>query len=95
MAISNSFDMQDENCYPMPLQELKPLYKVMDFCIYKHKSNSLYYVTFHESGAVNEISKEQFTKLYLRSFKNLYIINNVIFENFTVKAKFLSIFSLT
>lgn len=56
MAIKNDFNSPLSDPTPRPLREYIPILKVGELCVYKHKSNGMYYVSEKSSGTVPEFT---------------------------------------
>lgn len=96
MAISNDF-VQSEimNIRPQQLKQYKPLVKVGEIVVYKHKASKTYYVTTHASGryedmGTGETSFKRFNMKYYYLW-DAYFDLRVIFENYYVERLFVKI----
>ena len=96
MSIDNDF-VQAEimNIKSKKLREYKPLVKVGEIVIYKHKSAKQYYVTTHASGSfedmgTGEISFKRFNNKYYYLW-NAYFDLRITFENYYVERLFVNI----
>ena len=96
MSIENDF-VQAEimNIKSKKLREYKPLVKVGEIVIYKHKSKKHYYVTTHASGSfedmgTGEISFKRFNAKYWYLWE-AYFDLRVTFENYYVERLFVNI----
>ncbi len=96
MSIDNDF-VQAEimNIKSKKLKEYKPLVKVGEIVVYKHKSAKQYYVTTHASGSYEdmgngEISYKRFNSKYYYLW-NAYFDLRITFENYYVERLFVNI----
>lgn len=96
MSIDNDF-VQAEimNIKSKKLREYKPLVKVGEIVVYKHKSAKQYYVTTHASGkyedmGTGEISFKRFNSKYYYLW-NAYFDLRITFENYYVERLFVNI----
>lgn len=85
MSLSNKFNIDASNIKPRPLIEYNIYLVVGELCVYKHKSNSTYYVTRHESGktAKRYTAGETDLKRFIKQNAKLwfaYMKNKVNFE---------------
>lgn len=93
MALDNSFSFNDfSNISARDLTPYKPIVAIGEITIYKHKSERVYYVSEHRSGApvlfgTNDRELEKFRQSYWRVW-NAYIDGNVNFENYLTKVLF-------
>ena len=86
MALKNQYkNMEDISIQGQNIIEYKPIVKVGEIVIYKHKSKKLFYVTDHESGTVPEFQADDIDlKRFNREFFYLweqYMYNNILFKN--------------
>lgn len=87
MALENEYrDRSFENIRKMPLIEFTPIVFVGEICIYRHKSNNIFYVSQHRTGSCPEYasttsSLTAFRRTYRWLYDN-YINGNVYFEEF-------------
>lgn len=96
MAIENSFAYEDfSNIKSLALQEFTPVCAISGITIYKHKSESFYYVSPHyqkcETFKDTQQDRIRFTTYYSRPLYLEYEHNNVFFENYVVKTIFLEV----
>lgn len=94
MAIKNAFaGTNDPDVYSVRLDEYSPIVIVGECCVYKHKSESLYYVSAHVSGNVGKFSGDGVDmKRFLATHSNLILAvmaSKVIYESHLIKALFL------
>lgn len=88
MALSNEFaDMRGRMIKPQPIAEFKAIAKVGEICLYKHKSNGMYYCTQHVQGAPDifgssEIELQRFWRGYSFIWE-AYLKNKIYFEDST------------
>lgn len=98
MSIGNKFEDYDNNLIKSePLKEYIPKVKIGEICIYEHKSEQKYYITFHESGTMNiygntSIEKTKFIRKY-NYLWDYYLSEKICFESFTCKKIFEEIFT--
>ena len=87
MALENEYrDRSFENIRKMPLIEFTPLVFVGEICIYRHKSNDIFYVSQHRTGSGPEYTSTNssltaFRRTY-RWLYDYYINGKVYFEEF-------------
>lgn len=87
MALSNEFSYDDTSREKSRrLIEYRPFVAVGELCIYKHKSNGLYYVTGHKSGnpktyGTSSVELARFQIDYRRLWVQ-YMSNRIEFENY-------------
>lgn len=86
MALSNDFSGEEERgrIGSRPLQEYRPLVVVGELCIYRHKSQDLYYCSSHITGSplkfgVGESERARFRRLYSWLWP-VYLDNKMDFE---------------
>lgn len=96
MAIENDFAYDDLSAIKsMPLVEFVPVCCIQGVTIYKHKSGAFYYVSPHyqkcEVYSDSESDISRFRTNYARVLYVEYENNNVFFENYVVKRKFLEV----
>ena len=96
MSINNDF-VQAEimNIKPKKLREFKPLVKVGEIVVYKHKSEKSYYVTTHASGSyedmgTGEMAFKRFNSKYYYLW-DAYFDLRITFENYYVERLFVNI----
>lgn len=77
------------------IREYKPLVKIDDIYIYKHKSNGKFYCCFIQSLNIPEYTSKDNMLVFYRMYGNALIMNyaagNVEFSDFTVKSKLMEI----
>lgn len=85
MAIDNDFNVDFSKYKSLPLREIKPLVRVGEVTIYKHKSQPLLYASSHASG---KIPVFQATDRDVKKFKKLWrgiladmLIGDIIYES--------------
>lgn len=88
MAIANNFAEEDDsNIRSQNLNEYRPIVRVGDITIYKHKAQALYYVSKHYSGNVEIYGTEKYNlnRFKTRYFhlKQSFINNRILYENVT------------
>lgn len=93
MAIGNAFaGSNDPDVYSVDLRAYSPVVRVGELCIYKHKSESSYYISSHASGSVGSYSGDGIDmKRFFASYKNVIIAamtNRIVYETHLVKALF-------
>ena len=87
MSLANEFVIEDEDIIKSkPIKEYKPLVKIGELSIYKHKSRKEYYGTGFNSGGmpyINADSKgaDKFRKSYMQLYY-AYIDGRFIFEDY-------------
>lgn len=86
MALSNDFSGEDERgkIGSKPIQEYKPLVHIGELCIYKHKSEELFFCSTMVSGSppkygVGETERARFRRMY-NWLWTAYLDNKVHFE---------------
>lgn len=94
MAINNAFDgSRDDDIKSVNLAEYVPQVGIGEVCVYKHKSESSYYISAHFSGSVRQYSGDGVDmKRFLDTHRYLLIaiINgDVLYESHFIKALFL------
>lgn len=88
MAYKNQFvsDNMDLNVGSRNLTEYRPLVNVGELCIYKHKSNSSYYVCQHSSGNVKKFKSDPVSLLQYKTkygyLWGAYTERRIIFEKY-------------
>lgn len=92
MALDNKFSYNDESdVCRVNMSEYKPLAKVADVYLYRHKSKRLVFVSAHRSGTFNaayqdtDKDKARF-KREMGYMRGLYTAGGVNFESLTVKS---------
>lgn len=97
MSIGNKYEDYDKGLVKSePLQEYKPIVAIGEICVYEHKSEQRYYITFHKSGTIDEykntaIEKTKFVRKYGYLWE-YYLSEKVFFDSFVVKKVFEEIF---
>lgn len=93
MSLNNEFNKEYfGQVKSMVLKEYKPIVKVGEIVIYKHKSKRLWYVTVHASGKVEEYDSSE---IELKRFANdyyylklAYLNRHVFFESYIQQVLF-------
>ena len=86
MALQNQFDMYTDNIRPSKLKEYRPVVKIGELYIYKHKSRKEYYATctctgtFTKRYTTADIDVERFVNHYIYLF-DAHIHSKVWFED--------------
>lgn len=98
VALENRFIIETEqNIKPRPLREYIPVALIMGICIYRHKSNGRYYVTFKTTGAPREYGPgEAERRRYLRENAGIwraYERRRVDFETINAQTAFRKIYT--
>lgn len=94
MALSNDFNVDRSHIRARPLTEYRPLCKIGELCLYRHKSESSLYASLHESGVFSKVftlsdtDRLYYQKNYLTHWQ-LYIANRIDFEDVTAEKTFL------
>ena len=94
MALNNEFVYNPtDNILSQPIHEYRPVCRVGDITIYKHKSIKKYYVSEFTTGdpesfKTDEVEMKRFIKAYGRRLFQAYMNDNVIFENMYCKSLF-------
>ena len=92
MALKNKFDIDDHMVRPAKLIEYRPIVAIGEICIYKHKSQSLWYVSSHFSGhpetyRVSDTDRARFVSqqsdLWIR-----YLNSQIYFEDYACEIVF-------
>lgn len=97
MSIGNKYEDYDRTLIKSePLQEYNPLAKIGELCVYSHKSEQRYYITFHESGTpdkynLTDLDKTKFIRRYGYLW-DVYLSEKIFFESFLLKKIFEEIF---
>lgn len=94
MSINNAFaGTNDPDIKSVNLSEFSPLVVVGELCVYRHKANSIYYVSSHESGSVAHYSGFGLDmRRFMATHKNLMFAamsGKVIYESHLCKSLFL------
>lgn len=97
MAIRSKYaDYDPVGVKSEPIIEYKMLCKIGELCIYKHKSDTKYYCTFHQSGTAPEYAFTDVDKIrFLRKYDHLwnaYLSGKMSFETFYCKKLFENVF---
>lgn len=97
MALNNQFTVEDRSrIREMPIREYNIVCSYKDICIYKHKSNGTWYVTWEKSGSPKEYgSTDADRRRYLREQMAVWKAFNkrkVYFKNVDVQSVFLEIY---
>lgn len=98
MALSNKYaDNIPSRIEQKALIEYKPVVKVGELTIYRHKYKDEYYVTTHHSGSCQEFdSGESDLKRFQLAYRNLffaYMKNAIVFEGYAEEVVFLNYFN--
>ena len=97
MSLENVYEDYDETMIKSePLREFRPLVRIGELCIYQHKSDRRYYVTFHESGScprytMTEVEKTRFITRYSYLWE-AFLGERITFESFLIKKLFEQLF---
>ena len=92
MALRNRFDIDDHMIRPARLIEYRPIVAIGEICIYRHKSQSLWYVSSHFSGnpevyRVSDADRARFiaqqSEIWLK-----YMDSQVFFEDYACEIVF-------
>lgn len=100
MALGNEFATEEiGRVESKSLKAYKPYVQVGELCIYKHKSEHLYYCTTHSSGTPEtfgsgEAELTRFRKKYYFLWQREYMHNNIIFEEYICQILFEQYFKL-
>lgn len=77
------------------IREYKPLVKIDDIYIYKHKSNNKYYVCSSQALNIQEFNSRDNGMIFYRAYGNSLMISyaagNVEFSDFMIKSKLLEL----
>lgn len=93
MALDNEFSFEEIGAIrSRKLVEYTPLVKIGEICIYKHKSDRLYYVSSHASGApdvltAGEADRTRFKKKYYYLYL-AYLDGRIEFESYLAQVLF-------
>lgn len=95
-AINNSFANDSfTGVKKRKVIEYKGLAKIDDMYIYKHKHDAHYYITFTRCLNVPEFSSKDQRMLFMHHYGlhliEMYAVNRLYFENFTIKSKIMNI----
>ena len=98
MALSNKYaDYDLSYIKSMPLKEFKPVCRVGEISIYRHKAESVLYVTYHKMGTCDEYGTDKIElSRFIRRYGHLwesYLNQRVYFESFVVKKVFEKFFT--
>ena len=97
MSLNNEYEDYDTSLVKSePLREFRPLVKIGAVCVYEHKSERRFYVTFHEAGtfphfSMTSVEKERFVRKYIYLWEN-YLNERISFESFLIKKIFEQLF---
>lgn len=86
IALENEFaELNYDSVRPQSLKEYRPVAALGELCIYKHKSNPIYYVSTHISGAPKRFTTSdadiaRFKKRYYYLW-TVYLKNKILFED--------------
>lgn len=100
MALGNEFASEEiGRVESKSLKEYKPFVAVGELCIYKHKSERLFYCTTHKSGTPEtfgsgEAELTRFRKKYYYLWQRDYMDNRIIFEEYICQILFEQYFKL-
>lgn len=89
MALNNNFLQSEYHCKHQPIIEYKPLIKYDKFYLYRHKAHNRIYVSTYRTGTFQEMSGEEFRKIMFPVVKSRLINNELFFDNFNTKSKFI------
>lgn len=86
MALENEFSMDGvSNIIPQPLKEYRPIVKVGQLTVYRHKSKDLYYISPTSGGNVQIYKSDSYDLMrFRRMFRFLesaYINNKILYES--------------
>ena len=93
MSVQNEFALEQRDMIrTMPIKELKPLVRVGELCIYRHKSQRWYYITEMISGTPEAYKADgmdltRFQRDYYYLWLS-YLNKNIYFESYTDKVLF-------
>lgn len=94
MALENTFKDNDfSDIRSVPLKEVAPVCEVGELCIYKHKSEGIYYATTHRMGAFSDsftwsdVDITRFCQKYL-ILRKMYYRHRIFFDTYFSKALF-------
>lgn len=93
MAVGNEFvNNEHQTTKSMRLQEFRPIVKIGELVIYKHKSAPLFYGCLHLSGTCKEFGtsdteKKRFCAQYFDLW-DAYMDDAIVFETYTAEALF-------
>lgn len=96
-ALANAFAETDiPTIKTQNLLEYKPLVTINNLTIYEHKSNRIYYATFHKSGTVetfsnSEIDRKRFCRKYMFLW-TAHLNEKIFFETYEIYRIFEKIF---
>lgn len=97
MALSNTYDDYDTSFIKSaPLAEYRPIVIIGEMCIYRHKSENQYYVTYHKSGTpesytMTHLDKNRFIRKYVHIWE-AHLQGRCFFETFLCKRMFEKMF---
>ena len=100
MALNNEFAVEEiGRVKPQPLVQYKPIVAVGELCIYKHKTEKWYYCTTHKSGVCDTFGSgdaelARFRKKYFFLWRDEYMGNKIIFEEYLCQILFEQYFKL-
>lgn len=92
MSLKNKFDIDDHMIRPSKLIEYRSIITIGEICIYKHKSQSLWYVSSHISGApevyrVSDTDRARFVQHHSDLWSR-YLNCQVYFEDYACEIVF-------
>lgn len=92
MALGNKFEFDDHLVKPAKLIEYKPIVAIGELCIYKHKSQSLWYVSSHFSGnpekyRTSDSDRARFVT-HQSDLWSRYLNNQLYFEDYACEIVF-------
>lgn len=88
MSINNSFEIDSQNVKAVNIKEYRPVMRINDIVIYKHKSQNNYYVSTFKTGGCKSITDKIFRLTYGKQYKLLMYNNNILFETYETQTMF-------
>lgn len=92
-TISGKFTQNDLTCIKksMPLSEFKPLFTLENLCVYKHKSNDIWYITRRMSKCKFQFKvfqQEALRETFYWGYKTHVINETVYYDNYQTRISF-------
>lgn len=91
MSIENSYNISPMDKANVNLIEYVPLYEVKGICLYRHKSNSHWYATRHNSGGVVSIDYSLYKQRYRRAVQAAAARGLIRYESIAVRESLLEL----
>lgn len=91
MAVDNDYNIAAMEKANVNLAEYAPLFCVNGICLYKHKSNSHWYVTTHKSGGIIKIDHSLYKQRYRRAVQATAARGLIQYESIAVRESLLEL----